>query len=650
MKKLLFAVGVCLLVAQPCLAQSKVPLRYQNLVGSARLKVVDVLGSPEMTPSGEQTSAFTPDGKFAVYASGEAAIGGQLLSDAILSLWDVHKGTSVKEFPVGRVEVTALSVSPDAKLALVAHSTPTPKGDLTHRLVLWDLAAGKELRTVAQPKSVLLSVALSPDRQRALAGSVEGKLHLWDIDSGKELVQFKDVQNLSTPYVLFSPDGKQVFTAWGTKVRLWDLSTVKVVQTFGDHQGEVLNMALSADGKRLAVSDLGQNVHVWDVESGKSLASVKKDQNTVAISLGIAPDGGRVVLVSNGFDAATGTREECFVSTLDVAVKKEVWTEKANFRGLVPIHVPAKGEALIGGGPNPWTLWNLDKGYLHNTWGGHKTALAALAHDANHLYSVGQDGSSKIWVQGASPKSFLGLRDIATALTAGAETVLSATADKALMTWNDRTTTAQRIPTTHTGTITCIALAPGGKRAVSAGSDRVVKYWDLENAKELRSFTGHAENINAVAVSPDGEWAASASDDNSVRLWPLVKPTADVDPIIFEDHNRQVTCLAFSPSGKYLVTGSQDQTLKLWDVAKQKVVRTFTGHKNWVHSVLFRGEDQLVSAADDLTVRVWDVATAKELDKLDLASVADCPKCLTMQGDNLYVGTAGWVILKVQMK
>jgi WD40 repeat protein len=78
--------------------------------------------------------------------------------------------------------VTCIAIAPDGRTAV--------SGSLDKTLVLWDLAAGKELGTFTGHSDAVMSVAIAPDGRNALSGSAGGTLKFWEVSTGKELRTF----------------------------------------------------------------------------------------------------------------------------------------------------------------------------------------------------------------------------------------------------------------------------------------------------------------------------------------------------------------------------------------------------------------------------------------------------------------------------
>ena len=119
-------------------------------------------------------------------------------------------------------------------------------------------------------------------------------------------------------------------------------------------------------------------------------------------------------------------------------------------------------------------------------------------------------------------------------------------------------------------------------------------------------FTQAFDRIVSVAFSPDGKLLATGDVVGQVRIWQVVDGQ---QVLTFQGHTNWVSSIAFSPNGQLLaVTGHSDSTIQLWEASTGKCVRILPGHTGWVSSVAFSQDGQtLASGSSDLTVRLWEI-------------------------------------------
>jgi WD40 repeat protein len=153
-----------------------------------------------------------------------------------IRIWDAATGRLVRPLHWDSDEQFAVSqvvFSRDGKLLASA-------GD-DRMIRLWDVATGREVRKLeghagTQGKGIergqiVTSVAFSPDgKLLASAGANEGTVRLWDVAAGREVRTIK-AHTGTVQRVVFHPDGDQLATggADGT-VKLWDVSAVRAGQ------------------------------------------------------------------------------------------------------------------------------------------------------------------------------------------------------------------------------------------------------------------------------------------------------------------------------------------------------------------------------------------------------------------------------------
>jgi WD40 repeat protein len=191
-------------------------------------------------------------------------------------------------------------VTPDGQRAVSASSDQTLK--------VWDLASGRELRTLSDHSSDVYAVAVTPDGQRAVSASDDETVKVWDLASGRELHTLSGHPN-SVDVVTVTPDGQRaVSSSWGGTLKVWDLASGRELHTLSGYTFGVTftAVAVTPDGQRAVSASSGdQALNVWDLETGEVIATFTCDSAARccsyydALKLVVAgDDGGHVNFLS----------------------------------------------------------------------------------------------------------------------------------------------------------------------------------------------------------------------------------------------------------------------------------------------------------------------------------------------------------------
>jgi WD40 repeat protein len=115
--------------------------------------------------------------------------------------------------------------------------------------------------------------------------------------------------------------------------------------------------------------------------------------------------------------------------------------------------------------------------------------------------------------------------------------------------------------------------------------------------------------VLAVAFSEDGQRVCSAGRDKKIHLWEAKegKPAGEIGG--FDDDIFRL--LVFEKS---IFSCSADKKIRQHNIDKKDLVRTFSGHNDWVYSLAIDTKSRrLASGSYDGEVRVWNLEEGRAL-------------------------------------
>jgi RNA polymerase sigma factor (sigma-70 family) len=189
-------------------------------------------------------------------------------------LFDPATGEAIRSIRGHKHMAISLAFSPDSKLLATGGS------QYDEDVRLWDVAAGKEVRT-RKTGAIVPAVAFSPDGKVLATGQGDGRVVLWDVASGNELRALKDAPT-SAQTVVFSPDGRLLAAAGPVEAggkrtygaRLWSTLTGELLRSWEDTGASI---GFAADGKVLAILGSDGAVRLWELKGLADTADPKAD-------------------------------------------------------------------------------------------------------------------------------------------------------------------------------------------------------------------------------------------------------------------------------------------------------------------------------------------------------------------------------------
>lgn len=227
-------------------------------------------------------------------------------------------------FPEG--EPLVLTFSRSGRLLLAAGGKPVQGG----AVVLFDVATGKRLASVADEPDAILAADISPDEKLVAIGCTSRLVKLFSTEDGSLKVTIDKHTDWVTA-VAFSPDGKYLATADRIgNIHLWDGVTGGVILPLSEHKKSVRALSWRSDSGVVASCSEDGAVVWWDVKDGWPLATKPNAHVDGVLDCEFAPGG---ELVTCGRDGGV-----------------KIWSTDGAERQKFTINEPASGQPRLPAG------------------------------------------------------------------------------------------------------------------------------------------------------------------------------------------------------------------------------------------------------------------------------------------------------------
>jgi len=476
--------------------------------------------------------------------------------------------------------VTPLALSPDGETVIT--------GTVDGRVNVWNAKTGQRLFSVPSGSGFVRSTAIRPDNQEFLTATDEPAIRVWNMKTGA-MTRLLQGHSTAVWSALYNTNGTQLLTTSGdTTARLWNTSWGGTELTFVGHTNTVVSADFSSDHKGLITASLDGTAKLWDKNRSPLLFDVYFSSSTITNHLRYAQlsaDGARLL--------------------------------SATTAGKVEIYDLAHSHSTSA-------LSEPNRCCSRAAWSPEETQLAVTLDNTVSVFDV-PAGTLRFTADVGSPISALAYSPDGALLAIGA-------ANSCGRIFDARSGTIRLELKNLCGKTLALRFSSDGHYLLTGGDARRLVLWNVADGTQVFSIEDFKGPIWGIAFSPDDSRFITASRDKRVIIWNSQTGT----PLVFFEEAKaaNVNVVEFNRAGTLVLTGDVSGVLATWDAATGRLLGSYSRSAVPIEGAKFSGDGSRVLGFDTDAIAMWD--TASELRTLkQMRAYVRCRVPFRLEAGNL---------------
>jgi WD40 repeat protein/uncharacterized caspase-like protein len=519
-----------------------------------------------------------------------------------------------------------LAFSPDGRYVAT--------GSVDHTIKLWEVATGRELRTLTGHTGTVKAVAFSPDGQTLASGGNDGKIKFWEIASGREAASLAGHAQ-SVIALAFSHDGRWLASSGADfAVKLWEVASRREARSYTGHFGLAPALAFSPDGSLLASGSRDKTIRLWNVSPAREREPLEHTGEVRSVAF--SPDGKTL--------AAAGHDGKVWLWSLPKA--RRVKKPGVAPSGLLAAGFSRDGSKLLTCAEdrtirifNPVTLVEISA--LPDSAGFEKYETAAFSSDSSWV--LGSIGLPAVDLRQTIPGSRVRTLEnrnnpvYSVAVSPDGRWLATGNKDTTITVWDLFSGRVVASLAGNAGSVGAVAFSPDSGRLASGAKGGMIILWDIAAGRELHRWPAHPDGVNSLVFAQDGRRLISSGVEPVIRVW---ETETGNEMATMTGHTKEARALSLSADGKQMASAGADQTVRVWDTGSNSAAEPLAGHTGSVFAVAMSADGRLIaSGGADRLVKLWDAGAGREIHSL--AGLQGRVDSLAFSPDGRYLAAGG---------
>jgi WD40 repeat protein len=238
--------------------------------------------------------AITPDGQSIVSGS----------DDKTIKLWNIKTGECLQTLNDLRVKLIA--ITPDGRFIVTSGS-----GFWNYNIRIWNINTGECIKTLGGHLNFVESIAISPNGQKIVSGSLDYTIKIWNINTGKCIKTLKG-HYWEVTSIAITPDNQFIVSGSDNCIiKIWNINTGECIKTLKGHEHSIYGnierswsriepypVAITPDGNSIVEGSFILDViKVWNRHTGKCVKTIREPDGLALWmnSIAITPDSQCIV-------------------------------------------------------------------------------------------------------------------------------------------------------------------------------------------------------------------------------------------------------------------------------------------------------------------------------------------------------------------